>query len=140
MSASDADALRSEVAAARGLDPGAKRFLSGTTLEEVEASAEAFAQLVGANDRASAVGREEPPSSGQGFFADAMAATAARKQAVAALFAGRAPQPRDEAGRFTKPASFDGGARPFVPPPPPTHDEWLAEVLRTRSADRGASF
>jgi len=36
--------------------------------------------------------------------------------------------------------SFDGGARQSLPPAPPTHAEWLGEVLRTRAADRGMSF
>jgi hypothetical protein len=65
---------------------------------------------------------------------------ASRKQALADLFSGRAPA-RDQAGRFApKTASFDGGARQPIPPEPPSHAEWLGEVLRTRAADRGAGF
>ena len=36
----------------------------------------------------------------------------------------------DERGRFSTAGGFDGGARQPVPSPPPTHDQWLVEVLR----------
>jgi hypothetical protein len=73
-------------------------------------------------------------------LADALAAKEQPKRELAAIFRGRSPKPRDQLGRYATRGSFDGGAREPLPPPPPTHGEWLGEVLRTRAADRGASF
>ena len=74
------------------------------------------------------------------LFADAARSKAERRRELAALFAGWPAQPRDTAtGRFVS-SGFDGGARPLLPAPPPTHAEWLGEVLRSRVADRGANF
>jgi hypothetical protein len=80
-----------------------------------------------------------------GNFADVMAATERRKQELAALFAGRAPQPRDESGRFASTTGgFDGGARPTPVPtaetPEQAHGRLLGELLRGSRSERGASF
>jgi hypothetical protein len=47
------------------------------------------------------------------------------------------PEPEDPAGAG---GGFDGGARRSLPQPPPSHGEWLSQVLRERRADRGADF
>jgi hypothetical protein len=78
----------------------------------------------------------------KGFFAAAVAAKAQRKRQLEALF--RAPQPRDERGRFTgsvaRSNSFDGGARTLMPVrqhPLIEHNSLIVELLRTRGADVG---
>jgi hypothetical protein len=133
----DVEALRLEVAAGHGLGEAAAGFLTGSTVEELEAQAGALARVVGAADAR----REPEPAAAPGDpLADALAGKEQRQRELAALFTRRAPQPRDETGRYAGRGSFDGGARPSLPLPPPTHGEWLGQVLRTRSADRGASF
>jgi hypothetical protein len=121
------EALREQVAAAYGLDRRAAALLVGTTMHELEASAEKLVELL---DRS---GDREPESAG--LFGDIAAAQADRKQALAALFAG-APQPRDEQGRFAPAGSFDGGARPQECRPE-THEETLLPILRRAQAHRG---
>jgi hypothetical protein len=37
-------------------------------------------------------------------------------------------------------ADFEGGARRMVPPPPSTHEEWLADALADGRADVGADL
>jgi hypothetical protein len=58
--------------------------------------------------------------------------TARRKQALAALFSGRTPQPqpRDAGGRY---ASSTGARTPA--PSPESHGDWLGRVVRSRVAD-----
>ena len=139
MSERDAElrSLRQDIAAAHGLGADATAFLTGTTLAEIEAEAGKLARLIGASDESR---RQESEVAGPDLFGGMAESKASRKQALAALFSGRA-QPRDESGRYaTKTASFDGGARQTPRPPPPTHSEWLGEILRTRAADRGISF
>lgn len=132
------EAAREQVAAAYGLDQRAANFLSGETMEELEASATAFVQLLSthAEQRDSSVARPD-------LFADA-ATKARRKREPTALFAGRPAQPRDQAGRFASTAGgggFDEGARGQpLPPPRESHEQWLVRTIRARSADRGAAF
>jgi hypothetical protein len=132
------DRVRAEVARSRGLADGAAGFLSGHTIEEIEASADAFAQL----RQTSADRRVPDEAAAPDFFTGAAIAKADRQAELRALFAGRASQERDEAGRFTTSGGFgfDGGARQTLPQPPPGHGAWLGEVLRSRAADRGAAF
>jgi hypothetical protein len=123
------EALREEIAASRGLDPRAAKLLTGTTLEEVEASADELVKLL---DRG---GREEEPTD---LFASARADQARRKQALLTALAGRSEQPRDDRGRY---GSFDGGARQPVPTPrdpSATHSE-LVSRLAAQSHLHGAA-
>jgi hypothetical protein len=131
--------LRRDTAAAHGLSANAARFLTGTTLAEIEAEAGKLARLIDASGEPPA--QESSADAGPDLFGRMAESKASRKQALAALFAGGS-QPRDEAGRFATrtTASFDGGARQAPPPRPPTHDELLGAILRERLADRGVSF
>jgi hypothetical protein len=122
--------VRALIAREYGLDSEAAGLLSGETLAEVEASAAALSKLLGEQREAR---REQtlPPD----FFTGAAAAKAARKQALLEAITGRAPQPRDERGRYT---GFDGGARrQTAPVRQQTHDEWLVDVLHHGRADVG---
>jgi hypothetical protein len=124
----DVNELRQLIAAKHGLDARAARLLVGESIEELERSAAKLAQLVGARREQEA--EPEP----EGFFAAAARAKAARKQELAAIFTGHAPQPRDERGRF---AEFNRGARASAPPPPETHGQTLARLLRSGQANAG---
>jgi hypothetical protein len=122
------------VAAQHGLGVRASSVLTGTTVAEVEASADVLVKLLG-----TAQARREPePVAVEDVFTAAARAKAERRAQLAAMFAGRAPQHRDDRGRLT--GGFDGGARPTRPPAPPSHDEWVADVIRRRLADSGASL
>jgi hypothetical protein len=119
--------LRALVATEHGLPPKAATFLTGTTLVELYASATKLARLIEE--------RTDP-----GPFTDMAAARARRKAQLASIFAGGTPQPRDDAGRYARPAEFHRGAREPAPQPPESHDRWLVRALRSRAADRGAQF
>jgi hypothetical protein len=123
--------LRHLVADEYGLDHEATRFLRGSTLAELEASAAALAKLLGERDR-------EPAAGAPDLFTAAAVAKAERQRALLAALTGRAPQPRDVRGRWT---GFDGGARqPLATKPPEDHGAWLVRLIRTRAADAGAAF
>jgi hypothetical protein len=81
-------------------------------------------------------GRETEPEPDVDVLGAALAAKQERKRALADALQGRRPQPPPEE---TARGSFDGGARPIVRTPP-SHGEWLAEVIRTRKADAGGRF
>jgi hypothetical protein len=134
------ESLRADIAAARGLGADAASFLRGTTLEEIEASADALARVLGRRDDRG----DQPPAVRPGLFTEMAAAKTHRKQALAALLCGRAPQPRDELGRYARRGSFDGGARQPIPihkSPEQAHGELIGQLvaLRRISGD-GASF
>jgi hypothetical protein len=59
VSAPDAalDSRRREVAAARGLGADAATFLTGSTLDELEAHADAFAKVLGTSDEGARTSR-----------------------------------------------------------------------------------
>jgi hypothetical protein len=100
--------LKEAVAARRGLDQRAARFLAGETIEQLEESASLLATLIGERES------EEPPSArGPDLLADAAEIKAAKKDALLAALTGKGSQARDDRGRFTASASssFDGGAR-----------------------------
>jgi hypothetical protein len=126
--------LRKAIAAAQGLDERAAKFLSGQTIEQLEASAEALALLVGQRNE------PEPTAPAPDPITGSIAAKRQRKAALHAALTGRAPQqPRDERGRL----SFDRGARQPSRPrrdPQRAHGAWLANAIRTRSNDLGAGF
>src|SRR5215471_11033292 len=114
---------RTIVAAEHGLDQEAAQFLTGETVEEIQASAVALAQLIGRSadrvpDDAPAV---DPITAG-------LRAKAERKASLHALLTGRSPQPRDEQGRYT---GFEGGAMKSVPRPRDQlreHGQLIAEM------------
>jgi hypothetical protein len=95
MSDDGLDELRRDLAAERGLDEAAVQFIGGTTVAEVEASADALASLL-ASHRTEEREQAEPLT---GLFADASSAKAARKHAlIEALDGRRSEQARDERG------------------------------------------
>jgi hypothetical protein len=127
------DELRVELVIARGLNPDAASLLTGTGVEELEASADELAKLVGARSD-----DQEPEQTDLAdLFTNVSSVKARRKRQLAELLVGDAPQPRDERGRW---AGFDGGARPSPPAAPPSHDEWLLEVLRDQAGRRAMRF
>ena len=137
---SDEAELRQLVAAEHGLLQGAESFLRGDTLAEVEASAVQLKKLLGTqhehNTEAPVVDEQETAPN---LYAAAATGKAERQRALVNLLTGRAPQPRDERGRFTT-GGFDGGARQRLPPPPESHGSWLTRILRSRAADSGGEF
>jgi hypothetical protein len=125
----DLDALRQLAAAEHGLSAEAEAFLTGTSLAELDEGASLFAKLLG--DRR----MEQRAATRPGPFTAMAAAKAGRKQELAAIFTGRVRQPRDTRRRFA--TDFSRGARQPVPPPPETHNETLARLLRTGAANAG---
>jgi hypothetical protein len=127
---SELDQLRSEVAAGCGLPAGAVAFIDAETVEGIEAQADGLVKLLGSS------GQE--PAAQEDLLTTLRAGQAQRKRELAAMFAGRRPQPRDEAGRF---ASFDGGARPPLPTPSDPEQEHGQAVTALARAARmfGAS-
>ena len=121
-----------------GLDAEHARFLVGTSVDELERSAIRLKQLLGERESE----EHEPPfAHASALFATAET-KAERKRALRAVITGRAPQPRDERGRFTS-SGFDGGARePAQTPrnPEREHDRWLLDALASRRVDAGARF
>jgi hypothetical protein len=140
MSAAQIESLRSGVAVARGLGADAAAFLTGTTLGQIEASADALASVLDEHG----VRHEQESTAGPGLFTEIAAAQARRKQALAELLCGRAPQPRDELGRYAKSGtSFDGGARRSVPiakSPEQAHGELLGQLITASRTFRGTTF
>jgi hypothetical protein len=133
MSEPDAE-LRRLVAHEHGLDEEAAKILTGATLDELDASASVLARLIGRRHEQETTVTTPSP------FADVIAATQRRKMAITALFAGRPLPPRDERGRWRPAADFHAGARRPAPRPAPSHDTWLADLLRSRRADAGGRF
>jgi hypothetical protein len=127
--------LRRFVAAEHGLQPAAAKFLTGATIAELEESAARLADLLG---------KQRPPERTQrppSMFSIAAAEKAERKRTLVNALCGRFPQPRDTAGRYTRPATdFGGGARQPVPPAPPTHEQTLMDALRSGASDVGANL
>jgi hypothetical protein len=131
------ESLRYDIAASRGLDAGAAGFLTGTTLEEIEASADALARLIDASGEH----RQKSAIAGPDLFTGMVESKARQKRELAALFCGRARQPRDEAGRFAqRAAGFDGGARaslPIAKPPEQAHADLLGHLITASRVYRG---
>jgi hypothetical protein len=124
--------LRRAVADAHGLPEGSEAFLRGETVEQVEESAVEFMRLL--EER-----REQEPEPTD-FFTAAAIAKAERKRALVNVFTGRAPQPRDERGRFA--GGFDGGARQPVPHTSPEreHNELVSSLASMSRTFRGGGF
>jgi hypothetical protein len=133
----DLAALRAEIASARGLDPSAVKFLTGRTLVELEASADALERLLTTN---------RPTESEQvDTIADLVArdrvGKTQRRRALAASLHAPPPQPRDDRRRFA--AGFDGGARrslPIAASPEQAHGQLVAELVATSRTFRGGSI
>jgi hypothetical protein len=71
--------------------------------------------------------------------------TTAKAEERARLLRALAGMPEPDPDREPEPQNrracgFDGGARPVPPAPPPSHEETLLEILRTRSADTGGRW
>jgi hypothetical protein len=131
------DEVREAVAARHGLGPDALPFVTGESIEELEASAAKLAGLVGQHRR-----EEEPPAVDP--ITAALADKDRRRHAVTAMFLGRPSraQPRDEQGRYAR-ASFDGGARPAVARPPDPigdHDRAITALASFANSFRGVGF
>ena len=116
--AGDLDALREHLAAARGLPAGASQFVTGSTLDQIESSASALAELIGSRR----VQESEPTDPIAGLFTRSATEKAAHQAAVIQAVHGPQPQARDEQGRYASVSSFDGGARENPPPPPQSHE------------------
>jgi hypothetical protein len=126
---SDWDRVCAEVAADHGLPAGAESFLTGSTLDEIEAEADALVKVLGASER-----QPEPTLDP---ISEALRQKQRKRQQLLAAITGRREQPRDRQGRYV---SFDGGARQPVPGPPPTHDEYLTDAIRSHRHDVGPKF
>jgi hypothetical protein len=123
------------VAAEYGLSREAAKFLQDETVEELEESATALADLLGRSghqvpDDAPAL---DPITAG-------LRAKAERKAELHALFTGREPPQRDERGRYAS-TGFDGGARRTVRQRDPEreHGELLG-MMTSLSRTFGRSF
>jgi hypothetical protein len=130
------DQIRSEVAADRGLPADAVSFMTGGTLAEVEASADALVHLLGTSHDEPA---QEPTTDP---FATARAAKAERQRALLAAFTGRSEPTRDAAGRYAR-SGFDGGARSPIPSradPRHEHDELIVRLAARSKLGRSDPF
>jgi hypothetical protein len=127
------DRFRAGAVAARGLDPAAAQFLTGTTITDIEQSADDLASVIRQREQADADEREQPASD---FFTRAAADKERRRSELLDALTGRSRQERDEQGRFVS-AGFDGGARRSPPAATPTHDETLSMLFSTKAADVG---
>jgi hypothetical protein len=136
MSESNLDQLRAEAVAARGLDPGAASFVTGTTIAEIEQSADDLASVIRQREQADADEREQP---GSDLFTRAAADKQRRRSELLDALTGRPRPERDEQGRFVS-GGFDGGSRTPPPPPAPSHDQTLSELFRSKAADVGRSL
>jgi hypothetical protein len=127
--------LRKLIATKHGLNARAARLLVGETIEQLEQSATALVDLLDARRE-----EQENQQPALGLLEQAAIDKAERKRTLVNALGGFTQQ-RDQQGRYTRPAaSFDGGARRSVPPPPQTHEEWLADALADKRADVGARF
>ena len=126
MSEPNLDQLRAEAVQARGLDPAAAQFLTGTTLADVEQSADDLARLI----------RQREQADASDLFTRASADKQRRRSELLGALSGRPLPERDEQGRFAT-GGFDGGSRTPPPPPAPSHDQTLSELFRTKAADVG---
>jgi hypothetical protein len=106
--------------------PDAAAFLTGSTVEELEASADGLGRLIAEHRERS---EPEPDPATPDLLTEARTAQRERTARLAAMFTGRPKPPgqsRNELGRF---ASFDGGARAPVPAPRDPHQEHDQVIL-----------
>lgn len=120
------EAVRYQVAAARGLSEDAASFLTGESVEELEHSADALAKLLGAGDDHG----DQAMTAEADLFRNPPAAKAERQRRLLALFAGPTPRPRDASGRYAATGSFDGGAQPakLTARAPESHSETVLRL------------
>jgi hypothetical protein len=127
--------VRRAICEAHGLDWAAAKFLTGDTVPQLEASAARLADLLGKQRP------PEPPQRPSTLFDVAAAEKAERRRTLVNALCGQFPQPRDQQGRYAKPATdFSGGVRESVPLPPESHEQMLTRVLRTGEANVGRNF
>jgi hypothetical protein len=122
------DELRHEIAHAHGLPENATRFLTGTNLEQIEGQAATLATLAA----------EPEPDPLTAALTEGTAEKARRRRALARSL--HPTQRRDERGRYTSPASFDGGARtPVSEPSNPheQHNQLVIDAVRHAREHRG---
>jgi hypothetical protein len=126
------DPVRAAVAAEHGLDDRAASFLTGETVEAIDASAVALTKLLGerAEQGATASKAADPISTALGMKAQ-------RQAALVQALHGQPTQERDQAGRFAGKTStgFDGGARMPVAArrsPEAEHNEVVASLVGLR--------
>jgi hypothetical protein len=135
---SQLDPVRATIAAEHGLTDEAARFLTGDTIEAIEASAVSLTKLLG--ERAE---KEATVSKATDPISASLASKAQRQAALVQALHGQPAQARDERGRFTSAAGgFDGGAREAIPEkgdPAKEHDELISDMARV-SATFGRSF
>lgn len=133
-SGDDLDAVRRDLLAQRGIDPLTARLKGGETLDEIEASADALAKLIGSQGT-----REQADDPLASLLADPAAKQRRQRSLVASLH-GPQPQARDEFGRYTiGPSSFDGGARVPVAAPVDAeadHGRLIVELVRAARVHR----
>jgi hypothetical protein len=120
------DELREAVAREHGLPEGSASFLTGSSLVELEQSAERFAELLTTSRP-----QEPEPVPELDPIRAALRDKQAQKRELREMFVGRErrSQPRDTQGRY---ASFDGGYRgrsvPLPKDPIAEHDRLVASV------------
>jgi hypothetical protein len=127
----DDDALRNAIAEAYGLPEQAVKFLEGTTVEEVEQSAVALADLLATSADVSPMGDIEVDP-----ITASLQSKQQRQAARTAAILGPSAQPRDSEGRYTeRVADFHGGARqsvPAVPDPVREHGKLVSALAQLR--------
>jgi hypothetical protein len=126
------------IAAEHGLDQRAARFLVGETIAELEESAIELARLIG---QRRATTRRPIPSPTSSPSQPQRRPNGSRRSSTRSPAGHR--RRRTSAGASSAAPSttgFDGGAREPAPKPGPTHDQWLAAVLRHRHVDVGVRF
>jgi hypothetical protein len=130
--------VRRAICEAHGLDWPAAKFLTGSTVPELEESAVRLADLLG---------KQRPPGQPQrppSMFEIAAAEKAERKRTLVNALCGRFERPRDDQGRYTRPATdLSRGARQTVPmrqPPEVEHNKALIEAMRSGESDVGADL
>jgi hypothetical protein len=139
VSESNLDQLRVEAVSARGLPPAAASFLTGTTIDAIEAAADELARVVGQREQPGEddLAQSEQPASD--FFSRAAEDKQRRRSELLDALTGRPRQERDEQGRFAS-GGFDGGSRTSPPPPAPSHDQTLSMLFASKAADVGRSI
>jgi hypothetical protein len=122
--------LRRDIVAQAGLPPSAASLISGSTLAELESSAQALAELVAAR----VPDTEQAPEQNPLVAAFAPGLKRARQRALVEMLHPTSQRPRDpRTGQFApgRSISFDGGARTPTPTqesPLVAHDRVVAEL------------
>jgi hypothetical protein len=132
------DQLRHTIASEHGLSPTAAKLLSGTSVSELEASADALERLLADYD---ARAQETEPAA-TNLLTAARAKQQERKRRLHALLTGHPEQPRDARGRYAaRGGGFDGGAARQTPalPRDAAREHDMAVVEHAARSKRGRS-